>query len=221
MPRPAGADDVVIPVSRPATGTPSCAAASTPIGIGWRVNRISVWVTIVPAPSANPRAMYDGWSPRARRLSDAPSQTKNSGPKNPSVMANSCVARRRGAPTPATAIPNVNPANMIDTSVRTASAANANRITKLIRSSSAKERSSEISCSRWRRPLRSTCRSTMNSTIAAPTTASAPSAACPACEGSIASGSATMQAASANAICGSIVTTSDARRARVSRQSAG
>ena len=77
--------------------------------------------------------MYDGWWPRSRRLSEAPSQTKNSGPKKPSVSANSCLASRRGSPTAATTSPKLKPANMIDTCVATASAARLNRMASWIR----------------------------------------------------------------------------------------
>lgn len=99
--------------------------------------------------------MPDGRSTSVRRSSDAPSHTKKIGPKNPSVSAKNCLARRRGAPTPATASPSANPASMIDTWVAAASAHSANNSASDVRSSTASSRSWDTWCTRCRSPRRS------------------------------------------------------------------
>ena len=79
----------------------------------------------------------------SRTWSEAPSHTKNSGPKKPSVMPNNWRASLRGSPMAETTSPRANPASMIDTWVATASAASPNRTMRLILSSSASPRSRE------------------------------------------------------------------------------
>ncbi len=81
--------------------------------------------------------MNSGWSPSSRTCSEAPSQTKNNGPKNPSVMPNSCRASRRGSPIADTTSPSAKPASMIETWVASATADSPNRKIRLNRSSSA------------------------------------------------------------------------------------
>ena len=88
-----------------ATGTPSWALASMAYDAGWRRAIAARWASAAPTPRQTPSTIIDGWSTRSRSCSAAPSQTKNSGPKKPSVTANSCLATRRGSPTAATARP--------------------------------------------------------------------------------------------------------------------
>ena len=88
-----------------ATGTPSWAPASMAYGAGWRSRAGTRCASVAPSPgTGRARPSTDG-ATRSRSWSPAPSQTKNSGPKNPSVTANSCLATRRGSPTAATARP--------------------------------------------------------------------------------------------------------------------
>lgn len=103
------------PMVAAATGTPSCALVSPVRGSGCPVRRIAAWMSAAPAPSATPRPISAGCRPNARISNDAPNHTKNTGPKKPSVTANSCLASRRGSPTAATTRPKLNPANMTDT----------------------------------------------------------------------------------------------------------
>ena len=106
-----------------------------------------------PDPEPSPSTAIDGWCTRSRSWSPAPSQTKNSGPKKPSVTANSCLATRRGSPTAATTSPETKPASISETWTATASAAIANIAARLTRSSTANSRSSDTSCTRARTPL--------------------------------------------------------------------
>ena len=126
------------PMVAAATGTPSWALASRAYDAGWRRSD--------GRPGGRGRRRRRG-RPRARSstggrrgspsCSVAPSQTKNNGPKKPSVTANSCLATRRGSPTAATASPETKPASISETCTATASAAIANTSARLTRSSTA------------------------------------------------------------------------------------
>ena len=120
-----------------ATGTPSWALASRAYAGCWRSGTAARCASAAPTPSPSPRPAIDGWSTRSPSWSPAPSQTKKTGPKKPSVTANSCLATRRGSPTAATASPEAKPASISDTCTATARAAIANSAVRLTRSSTA------------------------------------------------------------------------------------